>query len=117
MVNTDYQKFHSSLRMLLHYLVKLMSEIQAINDKLQGSVATYLKYGGGVNNQIKTCLLLSLSVNFFCKSENIWQSYKQTGGCLVHFVPLTVVTLPNIQSLKISLTDSAMSLINNPPTF
>jgi len=37
---------------------------QAINDKLQGSVATYLKYGGVVNNQIKKGLLLSLPVNF-----------------------------------------------------
>jgi len=35
-----------------------------INDKLQGSVATYLTYGGVVNNQIKKGLLLSLPVNF-----------------------------------------------------
>jgi len=32
---------------------------QAINDKLQGSVATYLRCGGVVNNQIKKGLLLS----------------------------------------------------------
>jgi len=31
----------------------LMSAKQAINDKLQGSVATYLRCGGVVNNQIK----------------------------------------------------------------
>jgi len=42
-----------------------MSEKQAINDKLQDSVATYLRCGGVVNNQIKKGLLLSLSVNFF----------------------------------------------------
>jgi len=42
-----------------------MSAKQALNDKLQGSVAAYLKYGGVVNNQIKTGLLLSLWVNFF----------------------------------------------------
>jgi len=30
------------------------------NDKLQGSVATYLRCGGVVNNQIKKGLLLSL---------------------------------------------------------
>jgi len=30
-----------------------MSTKQAINDKLQGSVATYLRCGGVVNNQIK----------------------------------------------------------------
>ena len=38
-----------------------MSAKQAINNKLQGSVATYLKCGGVVNNQIKKGLLLSLS--------------------------------------------------------
>jgi len=38
----------------------LMSAKQAINDKLQGSVATYLRCGGVVNNQIKKGLLLSL---------------------------------------------------------
>jgi len=40
----------------------LMSAKQAINDKLQGSVATYLKCGGLVNDQIKKGLLLSLRV-------------------------------------------------------
>jgi len=30
-----------------------MSAKQAINDKLQGSVVTYLRCGGVVNNQIK----------------------------------------------------------------
>jgi len=35
---------------------------QVINDKLQGSVATYLRCGGVVNNQIKEGLFLSLSV-------------------------------------------------------
>ena len=38
----------------------LTSAKQAINDKLQGSVATYLKCGGAVNNQIKKGLSLSL---------------------------------------------------------
>jgi len=37
-----------------------MSAKQAINGKLQGSVATYLRSGGVVNNQIKKGLLLSL---------------------------------------------------------
>ena len=31
----------------------LMSAKQGINDKLQGDVATYLRYGGVVTNQIK----------------------------------------------------------------
>jgi len=42
-----------------------MSAKQAINDKLQGSVTTYLSYGGLVNNQIKKGLLLSLSEKKF----------------------------------------------------
>ena len=37
----------------------LLSAKQAINDKLQGSVATRLRCGGDVNNQFKTGLLLS----------------------------------------------------------
>ena len=39
-----------------------MSAKQAINNKLQGSVAAYLRRGGVVNNQIKKGLLLSLRV-------------------------------------------------------
>jgi len=39
-----------------------MSAKHAINDKLQGSVATYLRCGEVVKNQIKKGLLLSLSV-------------------------------------------------------
>ena len=50
--------------------------------KLQGSVATYLRYGWVVN-RIKKGLMLSLSVRCFFKSVNIWQSYKQERGCLV----------------------------------
>ena len=65
----------------------LMSAKQAINDELQGSVATYLRCGGVVNNQIKKGLLLSVSELFF-KSVNIWQSYKQERGCLMHFAHL-----------------------------
>ena len=40
-----------------------MSAKQAINDKLQGSVATYFRFGGVVN-QIKKGLLLSVSEIF-----------------------------------------------------
>jgi len=38
----------------------LLPAKEAINDKLQGSVATYLRCGGVVNKQIKKGLLLSL---------------------------------------------------------
>ena len=64
-----------------------MSAKQAINDKLQGSVATCLGYSGVVNNQIKKGLLLSPRVIFF-KSVYIWQSYKQERSCLMHFAHL-----------------------------
>jgi len=43
----------------------LMSAKQALNDKLQGSVATYLRYGGVVNNRIKKGLLLGVQVIIF----------------------------------------------------
>jgi len=49
-----------------------MSAKQTINDKLQGSVATYLRCGGVINKQIKKGLLLSLSVKKVLKSVNIW---------------------------------------------
>jgi len=52
-----------------------MSAKHAINDKLQGSVATHLRCGAVVNNQTRKGLLLSLSVNFI-ESVNIWHSYK-----------------------------------------
>jgi len=42
---------------------------QANNDKLQGSVATYLRCGGVFNNQIKKGLLLSPSVKKFKTDE------------------------------------------------
>jgi len=61
----------------------LMSAKQAIKDKLQGSVATYLRCGEVANNQIqiKKGLLLSMRVKKL-KSVN---SYKQKHECLVHF--------------------------------
>jgi len=58
-----------------------MSAKQAINDKLQCSVATYLRYGGVVNNQI----IAESASEIFFKSVNIWQSYKQERDCFVHF--------------------------------
>jgi len=77
--------------MFPHYIVKLWLinvRKQATNDKLQGNVATYLRCGGVVNNQIKKGLLLSLSAKRFYKSVNICQSYQQERGCLAHFLRL-----------------------------
>jgi len=75
-----------------------MSAKQAIDDKLQGSVATYLRCGVVVNNQIKKGLLLSLPVKKFLKSVNIWQSYKQERDCLMHVVCLANAVIKNGQS-------------------
>jgi len=49
--------------MLPHYLVIYYVRKQRINDKLRSSVATYLRCGRVINNQIKNGLLLSLSVS------------------------------------------------------
>ena len=69
----------------------LMSAKQALNDKLQGSVAAYLRCSGAVNDRIKKGFWLSLPVKFFLKSVNIWQSYKQERDCLLHFPRLSAV--------------------------
>ena len=75
-----------------------MSAKQAINDKLQGSVGTYLRWGG-VANQIKKVFLLSVWLIFF-KSVNIWQSYKQERGCLMHFAHLANTLLKDEESAR-----------------
>ena len=73
-----------------------MSAKQAINDKVQGSVAAYLRCAGVVNNQIKKGLLLSLRV----KKINIWKSYNQKRVCYVHFLNhLLAVCWPDAQSV------------------
>ena len=78
----------------------LTSAKQAIIDKLQGSVATYLRCGGVVNNQIEKGLLLSLRVKKNLKSVNIWQSYKQERGCLMHFALLANTLLKGEESAR-----------------
>jgi len=74
-----------------------MSAKQAIDDKLQGSEATYVRCGGVVNNQIKKGILQSLWVKIFFKSVNIWQSYKQERECFVKFLHLLAVCWQNAQ--------------------
>jgi len=72
---------------------------QAINDKLQGSVATYLRCGEVVNNEIKKGLLLSVSEKK-SKSVNISQSYKQERGYLVHYVRLATTMLKHEENAR-----------------
>jgi len=69
---------------------------QALNSKLQGSVATRFRCGGVVNNQIKKGLLLSVWVN-------IWQNYKQECGCLMHFARLANTLLKDEESARDNL--------------
>ena len=77
-----------------------MSAKQAIIDKLQDSVATYLRCGRVVNNQIKKGLLLSVWVKNFFKSVNIWQSYKQERGYFMHFAHLANTLLKDEESAR-----------------
>ena len=70
-----------------------MSAKRAINDKLQGSVATYLRHGRVFNNQIKKGLLLSLWVKIVLKSVNIWQSYKLCHCASLWFDRIIVTSL------------------------
>jgi len=79
----------------------LMSAKQAINDKLQGIVATYLSCCEVVNNQIKKGLFLSLWMKTVLKSVNIWHSYKQERDCFVQFLRLLAVCWPSAQSADI----------------
>ena len=74
-----------------------MSAKQANNDKLQGSVAAYLRYGGAAYNQTETGALLSLRVKKI-KSLNIWQHCVQKRDCLVHFLRLLAECWPGAQS-------------------
>jgi len=68
-----------------------------INDKLQGTVVTYLTCGGIFNNQIKKGLSLHIPVIFF-KSVNVWHCYRQKVNCVVHFLRLLAVWWPRAQS-------------------
>jgi len=76
-----------------------MSAKQAImiNGKLQGSVVTYLRYGGVVNNQIKKGLLLKFE---WIKSVNIWHSCKQKRSCIKHFARLVNTLLKDGESVQ-----------------
>jgi len=85
---TDSQNFFTRIflgKFAVHCLLKKLAYVatlpcenikfrmqQVINDKLQVSVATYLRYSGVVNNRIKIGLLLSLSVKNLFKIGEYW---------------------------------------------
>jgi len=73
-----------------------MSQNKRIDYKV---VATFLKCGGVVNNQINEGLLLSLPVKKI-KSVNISQNCTQEGGCLIHFLRLLAVFWSGAQSAR-----------------
>ena len=89
-----------------------MSAKQAINDKLQGSVATYLRRDEVFNNQIKKGLLLSLWVIFF-KSVNVWKSYKQERGCLMHFARLANTLIKDEESARVNFFLKSVKIWQN----
>ena len=76
----------------------LMSAKQALNNKLQGSVAAHLRCGGIVNSQIKKGSLLSLWVKKIFKIGEYLAKYKQERDCLVHFHCLLAVCWPGALS-------------------
>jgi len=78
-----YKKSHRTLHMLLH---PLMTNYR-------------VRCGGIVNNQIKKGLLLSLSEKKL-KSVNLWQSYKQERGCLMHFARLANTLLTDEETAR-----------------
>ena len=88
--------------MLLHYFVKhfcYQNKPLPINYKV---VATYLRCGGVVSNQIKKGLLLC--VIFFKIGQNIRQSYKHERGCLVHFACLANTLLKDEENARDTIT-------------
>ena len=62
----------------------LMSTKKLLNNIIQGSVATYLRCGGVVNNRIKKSLLLSLWVEIF--NRWIFRAESAIYDCLVILV-------------------------------
>jgi len=103
----------------------LMSTKQAINNKSQGSVATYLRCGGVVNNKLRKVYCWVCEWKKF-KIVNIWQRYKQERDCLMHLctwpthckktekvhetITFLLVTLPNIHRFKKFYSHSTTNL-------
>jgi len=78
-----------------------MSAKQANNNKLQGSVAAYLRCGGVVHNQIKKSYAESVSEKYFKIGEYLAKLQTRTCTlchCLVHFLSLLAVCWPGAQS-------------------
>ena len=81
-----------------------MSAKQTKNNKLQSSVAAYLRCGGVVNDQIRKGLLC-LWVKFKKFFVNTWQSYKQERDCLMHFFRFLSVLARRAKCMRQPHTD------------
>ena len=64
-----------------------------MNDKLQGSAASYLRCGGSVIKDVNKRLLLSLPVKKIEIGTHLVKKYKQKCGCFAHFVHLVTTLL------------------------
>ena len=81
-----------------------MSAKQAINDKLQCSVASLhisRVVGLLIAKLRKVYISASLRVKKMLKSVNIWQSYKQDRDCLVHIARLANTLLKDVESADV----------------
>jgi len=77
-----------------------MSAKQAIYDKFQGSVATYLRWGGVVNNQINKGLLLSMRVKNNFKIGEYLAKFQAKTWLSVALVRLANTLLKDVESAR-----------------
>ena len=63
----------------------------AINDKLQGSVATYLRYGGLLITKLRNVYCSVYQLIFVLNRWIFGKNYKQEGDCFVHLLRLLAV--------------------------
>jgi len=68
----------------------------AMNDKLQGTVVTYLRCAGLSITKLRKVIAQSAREIFF-KSVNTWHSYRKKVDCVVHFLRLLALWWPGLQ--------------------
>ena len=116
---------------LLAYVATLPCETLMFGNKrltiIQGSVATYSRCCGLLINKLRKVNKGPSLKKFFFKSVNIWQSYMQERGCLMHFMRLAtrllkmkkvhetttflLVTLPNIHRFNDRLSNKPVLIL------
>jgi len=80
-----------------------MSAKQAINDKLQCSVASLhiSRLVGLLITKLRKVYCSESASEKILKSVNIWQSYKQDRDCLVHIARLANTLLKDVESADV----------------